>query len=223
MLISFKCTCGRGFVDACFDESKNLQPQEIIGTPALFLNHQLTAMHACLLCYSDEGKLCCVILGLGRRVLGEQESRWYCGNDTKIMNIVFTEETASEKEDILSIYFAFCKDYFTIGNALLEKMLTDSNGNGVEYSIEYEEILEVLSAHKTACALPCHTIKENWLISYYAPCRACSFKERLSFCDKLKEFGITAKPKCFLTNVAKDRLCFPLNVFQLIAQWFSSI
>ena len=139
------------------------------------------------------------------------------------MNIVFTEETASEKEDILSIYFAFCKDYFTIGNALLEKMLTDSNGNGVEYSIEYEEILEVLAAHKTACALPRHTIKENWLISYYTPCRVYSFQEKRYFCNRLKEYDIIAKPKCFLTNVAKDRLCFPLNVFQSIAQWFSNI
>lgn len=197
MKISLRCSYRNkpsGFQNAqfvCENGEYLLRDTSFTGATAGIFTRQCGPMYFCSLLSDAEGKLIFIVCGLGRRNIVESYSYWACGDDTKIVNIIFEEEDAEDRAKILSLAYVFCKNYYKAGNVVLENLIPSPEKPPLEYGFNYnglitglEELIEdgAFSAAEVVSA-------PDKLYLYYTPCLLPEEKAR-QVIGYYKDFGL---------------------------------
>lgn len=178
MKISLRCSYRNkpsGFQNArfvCENGEYLLQDTSFTGATAGIFTRQCGPMYFCSLLSGGEGKLVLIVCGLGRRNTVESYTHWTCGDDTKIVNIIFEEEEAEDRAKILSLAYVFCRNYYKAGNVVLENLIPAPDTPPLEYGFDYNGLINGLdgliedgafSAAEVASA-------QDKLYLYFTPC-----------------------------------------------------
>lgn len=178
MKISLRCSYRNkpsGFQNARFVLENGgyvLRDTSFEGAAAGVLTRQCGPMYFCSLLSDGEGKLIFIVCGLGRRNIAESYSYWACGDDTKIVNIIFEEEVTEDRAKILSLAYVFCKNYYRAGNAVLENLIPAPEEPPLEYGFDYNGLLTELDGLIEGGAFSSAEVVSapDKLYLYFTPC-----------------------------------------------------
>ena len=206
MEISLRCSYRNkpsGFQNArfvCEDGKQILHDTSFTGAVAGIFTRQCGPMYFCTLLSDGEGKLVFIACGLGRRNIIESTSNWNCGDDTKIVNIIFKEENADDRKKIICLAYTFCKNYYRAGNAVLDSLIPTPDKPPLEYEVDYDKLMSGLDGLTEGEYIVIDELPaiSNKLYLYFTPCILPDEKAQQVF-EYYKELGLAVTKRNLLS------------------------
>lgn len=153
----------------------------------------------------DDGRLSFCINGLGRPILGYgHASPWEDGNDSKILSVFITDESADDRQALYALFRAFTSDPFEYGRRLLSTLIPLEGDE--DYGIDADKLDEIMeSCREDRGNIPMAAeLRKNTVIAYYSYGEFGTVADLSRFRSYLYSCGISHHADIFYNGKPSD-------------------